>query len=215
VTPAERAQPRGPGLGRSTLGDGGDVVILGGPARVACDPGVGRGSHIGGGASGSAAIGCSSTSPAVPDPVTSCRRLHPVDYGRKQFSPAVDVDTSDHASRERAHRGLTFHRDLAPSVPVLVPQPRRPWSAPNDAWRYAPAMPRPSPEKWWNGMNDSDRSAFMDQVAMGRRVSLELWMKLRGAGVLPAPNRYGNHPWEYYLPAPYLRYVLARASERA
>jgi hypothetical protein len=76
-------------------------------------------------------------------------------------------------------------------------------------------MPRATPEQWWSGMNESDRTAFMDQAATGRRVSLELWMKMRSAGILAAPNGYGNHPWEYYLPATYLQYVFARASERA
>jgi hypothetical protein len=75
-------------------------------------------------------------------------------------------------------------------------------------------MSRPTPEEWWTGLREADRNAFMDQVAVGRRVSLDLWMKLRSAGVLAAPNGYANHPWEYYLPADHLRYVLARAVER-
>ena len=64
-------------------------------------------------------------------------------------------------------------------------------------------------------MTEADRAAFMDQVAVGRRVSLDLWMKMRTAGVLAAPNGYGNHPWEYYLLGDHLRYALARAAERA
>ena len=64
-------------------------------------------------------------------------------------------------------------------------------------------------------MKEADRATFMDQVAVGRRVSLDLWIKMRSAGVLAAPNGYGNHPWEHYLLADHLRYVLARAAERS
>jgi hypothetical protein len=63
-------------------------------------------------------------------------------------------------------------------------------------------------------LREADRNAFMDQVAVGRRVSLDLWIKLRSAGVLAAPNGYGNHPWECCVPRDHLRYVLARAVER-
>jgi hypothetical protein len=75
-------------------------------------------------------------------------------------------------------------------------------------------MARPSPEDWWLGMNGADRAAFMDQVAMGRRVSLDLWIKMRSAGVLVGSGGYANHPWEFYLPGDHLRFVLARAAER-
>jgi hypothetical protein len=79
---------------------------------------------------------------------------------------------------------------------------------------YGQAMPRLTPEDWWATLSEADRAAFMDQVAVGRRVSLDLWMKMRTTGVLAAPNGYGNHPWEYYLVGDHLRYVLARAAER-
>jgi hypothetical protein len=76
-------------------------------------------------------------------------------------------------------------------------------------------MSRPTPEEWWNGMSEADRAAFMDQVAVGRRVSFDLWMKMGSTEVLAANHGYGDHPWEYYLPGDHLRYVLERAEERA
>jgi hypothetical protein len=75
-------------------------------------------------------------------------------------------------------------------------------------------MTRPTPEEWWNGMSRADQSELMDEVAPDSRVSLDLWMKLRHAGVLSAGGGYGEHGWEYYLPESHLRYVLARAAER-
>jgi hypothetical protein len=75
-------------------------------------------------------------------------------------------------------------------------------------------MARPTPEEWWDSMNDADRAAFMDQVAVHRRVSLDLWLKMRAARVLAVGGGYANHAWEYYLPGPHLRHVLARAAER-
>jgi hypothetical protein len=49
-------------------------------------------------------------------------------------------------------------------------------------------MPCPTRESWWNGLSATDRAAFTDQVAVGRRVSLDLWMKPRSAEVLAASN---------------------------
>jgi hypothetical protein len=75
-------------------------------------------------------------------------------------------------------------------------------------------MIRPTPEQWWSDMSGADRARFMDEVAPGARVSLDLWMKLRGVGIIAAGSGYGDHGWEYYLPAEHLSYVLSRAAER-
>jgi len=55
----------------------------------------------------------------------------------------------------------------------------------------------------------------MEAVAPDSHVSLDLWMKLRRDGLLPTGRGYGDHDWEYYLPAAHLRYVLSRAAERS
>jgi hypothetical protein len=99
-----------------------------------------------------------------------------------------------------------------PSVPLGELIALRFWAG---RGQYSWGMPRPTPQLWWNAMSNADRAAFMDQVAVGRRVSLDLWMKMRSAEVLAAPNGYANHPWEYYLPGDHLRFVLARAADRA
>jgi hypothetical protein len=76
-------------------------------------------------------------------------------------------------------------------------------------------MMQQTPEQWWRGMTSGDQTELMDEVDPDSRVSLELWLKLRRAGVIPVGSGFGDHGWEYYLPTSYLRYVLARAAERA
>jgi hypothetical protein len=76
-------------------------------------------------------------------------------------------------------------------------------------------MIRPTPEQWWGETSSADQAQFMDEVAPGARVSLDLWMKLRRAGIIAAGSGYGDHMWEYYLPTGHLSYVLSRAAERS
>jgi hypothetical protein len=64
-------------------------------------------------------------------------------------------------------------------------------------------------------MSGADQAQFMDEVVPGGRVSLDLWMKLRRLGIIAVGSGYGDHAWEYYLPAAHLSYVLSRAAERA
>jgi hypothetical protein len=73
---------------------------------------------------------------------------------------------------------------------------------------------RPSPEQWWSGMSRADQAEFMNEVTTGGPISLDMWMKLRGGGVVSPGSGYVEHEWEYYLPASHLGYVLARAAER-
>lgn len=75
-------------------------------------------------------------------------------------------------------------------------------------------MTRPTPEQWWNEMSGADRVQFMNEVVPEVRVSLDMWMKLRRAGIIAAGSGYGDHNWEYYLPGPHLRFVLSQAAER-
>jgi hypothetical protein len=76
-------------------------------------------------------------------------------------------------------------------------------------------MTRPTPEQWWDGMSCSDRAQFMEEVVRAGRVSLDLWIKLRRDRIIPTGTGYGDHDWDYYLPAAHLRYVLSRAAERS
>jgi hypothetical protein len=76
-------------------------------------------------------------------------------------------------------------------------------------------MTQPTPQQWWDAMSGADRTQFMEAVAPDSHVSLDLWMKLRRDGLLPTGRGYGDHDWEYYLPAAHLRYVLSRAAERS
>jgi hypothetical protein len=74
-------------------------------------------------------------------------------------------------------------------------------------------MTRPTPEQWWNDMSGADRAQFLQEVAPGARVSLEMWMKLRRDRMISAGGGYSAHSWEYYLPAPHLTYVLSQAAQ--
>jgi hypothetical protein len=76
------------------------------------------------------------------------------------------------------------------------------------------AMAGPTPQQWWDSLDEADRGAFMDQVATRRRASFDLWMKLRDAEVLAHAGDYAGEPLEILLPGPFLRYVFARAAER-
>jgi hypothetical protein len=74
-------------------------------------------------------------------------------------------------------------------------------------------MPQPTPEQWWNALDDADRQAFTAAAKRPYPLSHELADKLRAACV-PVLETAFDGPMEPIFPRQYFNYVRAQSAAK-
>jgi len=71
---------------------------------------------------------------------------------------------------------------------------------------------RPSPEQWWQSLNETDRQAYMEAAKRGR-LTQELFEKMAAAGIRVPQWTFGDDRLEYYVPHEYVWFVNRKRRE--
>jgi TRAP-type C4-dicarboxylate transport system substrate-binding protein len=78
-------------------------------------------------------------------------------------------------------------------------------------------MPQPTPEQWWDALDDADRKAFEDAAQRPYPLARELADKLSAAGVTVMEAHFpeSGDPMEPIFPRQYVEYAREQARLRA